>query len=300
MTKNVEAPIRARLTNHAKETDRPFQEVLQYFGLERFLYRLSQSVHGDSFVLKGALLLRVWNTPEARPTRDIDLLGHGKSSVRHLEQISRQLCEMQVEDDGLVFDASGVSGKRIKEDAEYEGVRVTFVGYLGKARIPIQLDVGFGDAVHPTPKSVSYPTILELPAPRLRVYPHETLVAEKFEAMVKLGLVNSRMKDFYDVWVLSRQLDFDGETLAKAVSLTFSNRGTEIELDPVALSPTFTDSDRVEKQWSAFARRTLLGSTPITLSGLREPLREFLLPVAQSLLEGAGFNRTWNAPGPWR
>ncbi len=205
-----------------------------------------------------------------------------------------------MQDDGLVFDASGVSGRRIKEDAEYEGVRVTFVGYLGKARIPIQLDVGFGDAVHPTPKSVSYPTILELPAPQLRVYPHETLVAEKFEAMVKLGLVNSRMKDFFDVWLLSRQLDFDGETLAKAVSLTFSNRGTEIEIDPVALSPTFTDSDRVQKQWSAFAKRTLLGSTPITLSGLRDPLRRFLLPVAQSVLEGAVFNRTWNAPGPWR
>lgn len=300
MTKNMEASVRARLTNHARSTKRPFQEVLQFYGLERFLYRLCRSEHGQHFVLKGALLLRVWNTPEARPTRDIDLLGHGPNSVEQLEQVTRDVCDLPVNDDGLVFDSSGVQGRRIKEEAEYAGVRVTFTGYLGKARIPMQLDVGFGDTVHPAPKRLRYPTLLDLPAPELRVYPPDTLVAEKFEAMVKLGQVNSRMKDFYDVWLLSRQLDFDGPTLAKAISSTFANRGTEIDADPVALREAFTESEQTRAKWSAFARRTLRGGSPLALSELREPLRGFLLPVARSLLDGSDFSRSWVAPGPWR
>lgn len=261
--------------------------MLQFYGLERFLYRLCRSEHGQRFVLKGALLLRVWNTPEARPTRDIDLLGHGPNSVEQLEQMARDVCDLPVEDDGLVFDSSGVEGRRIKEDAEYAGVRVTFTGYLGKARIPMQLDVGFGDTVHPAPKRLRYPTILDLPAPELRAYPPETLVAEKFEAMVKLGQVNSRMKDFYDVWLLSRQLDFDGRTLAKAISSTFANRGTEIEAEPIALSEAFAESEQTRAKWSAFARRTLRGKELISLSDLREPLPQLLLQSELSKVHGS-------------
>lgn len=199
MTKNVAASVRARLTNEAKKSGRPFQEVLQYYGLERFLYRLSRSAHQRSFVLKGALMLRVWGVHEARPTRDIDLLGYVKNTRERLSEIVHDICTLTVTDDGVMFDPSTIASAVIKEDADYEGVRVTFTGFLERARIPMQIDVGFGDVVHPAVEEANYPTILTYPSPRLRTYPRATVIAEKFQAMVYLGSANSRMKDFFDV-----------------------------------------------------------------------------------------------------
>jgi hypothetical protein len=190
MTKNIAASVRARLTNKAKETKRPFQEVLQHYGLERFLYRLASSQHDGRFVLKGALLLRAWGAPVSRPTRDIDFLGYVQNDIGVVETIMREVCDASVEDDGLVFEGASVKGQRIKEDAEYHGVRITFTGLLDRARIPMQLDIGFGDVVHPEPEQRDYPTLLDLPAPRLRMYPRESVIAEKFEAMVQLGTRN--------------------------------------------------------------------------------------------------------------
>jgi hypothetical protein len=300
MIKNVAASVRARLANQAKTTERPFQEVLQHYGLERFLYRLAQSAHSDRFVLKGALMLRAWQTPESRPTRDIDLLGYVGNELPTLEQIARDVCSTLVEDDGVRFEASTVKSRRIKEDAEYEGVRVTFTGFLGTAKIPMQLDVGFGDVVHPAPQERDYPTMLEFPAPRLGMYPRETVVAEKFQAMVVLGTLNSRMKDFFDIWLLSRLFDFSGPILARSIAETFRHRGTAMDPAPVALTPAFTTNERSARQWVAFVKRSnLSGATPRTLDELREPLRRFLLPAAESIAEGTEFVREWQASGPW-
>ncbi len=224
---NVAASVHQRLLNIARETGRPFNEVLQYFAMERLLYRLSCSGHRDSFVLKGALLFRAWDVPDSRAPRDIDFLAFLDNSPEHLAAIFREVCTI-AGDDGLVFDPDSVEARKIKEDADYEGVRVRFRGLLGKARITMQIDTGFGDKVHPDVVQADYPTLLKLPAPSLRMYPPETVVAEKVEAMVHLGSLNSRMKDFYDVWRLSRQFEFDKSVLAEAIAQTFNHRGTEL------------------------------------------------------------------------
>jgi len=197
--KNMAASVHARLTDIARRTDRPFQELLQYYAMERFLYRLSKSPHAARFVLKGALMLRVWDAPMARPTKDIDLLGRLENSLENGSTVVRELCALEVEPDGLVFRPATVKSERIREDADYEGVRTRFDGLLARARMAMQLDVGIGDVMVPGPVEIAYPTLLDMPAPRLKGYPRETAIAEKFEAMVKLGTLNSRMKDFYDI-----------------------------------------------------------------------------------------------------
>jgi hypothetical protein len=225
--------------NAAKASGRPFQEVLEYYAMERFLYRLARSGHAGRFILKGALLFRAWGGAATRPTRDIDLLGRVENTVEAVVPIFGEVCGIAVETDGMVFDSATIAGTVIKEDADYSGVRVTFLGTLQNARVAMQIDIGFADVVTPGPVPTAYPVILEFPAPRLSGYPRETVVAEKFEAMVKLGALNSRMKDFYDLLVLARRFDFDGFTLATAVSRTFANRKTTVVPDPLALTPAF-------------------------------------------------------------
>jgi hypothetical protein len=299
MTKNMAASVRARLSSKGKESGRPFQEILQYYGLERFLYRFSRARHASQFLLKGALMLRVWGTPGSRPTRDIDLLGFIDNEIETLEAVTRDACNIDVDDDGLRFDAATVAGERIKEDADYDGVRIKFVGYLEKARIPMQIDVGFGDVVHPGPEEQDYPTVLDFPAPRLWMYPRETVVAEKFEAVVYLGTLNSRYKDFFDIWLLSRGFDFDGVDLAAAIQKTFDHRKTELVADPIALTPAFTTAEHTQKQWAAFVKRTKLNNAPATFDEIRMLLREFLLPIASALIRGMDFTAHWTAPGSW-
>lgn len=297
--KNMAASVRALLAKRAKQSGRPFQEVLQHYGLERFLYRFSKIDQRDDFILKGALMLRVWNAPMSRPTRDIDLLAFGENSVELLESTVRKACEVTVAKDGLRFDPTSVSGSRIKEGADYEGVRLRFEGFLEKARIPMQIDIGFGDIVHPGPSEVNYPTILDFPAPILRAYPRESVVAEKFQAMVLLGRLNSRMKDFFDIWLLARQYDFDGRSLAMAIEKTFKRRKTEIDTSPMALTPTFTSSEQAQKQWAAFVRRSDLSDAPASLDEIRPTIAQFLLPVAEALTNRAPFRSKWSPPGPW-
>lgn len=215
--KNIAASVRQRLLNKARHDKRPFNELLQYFAMERFLYRLSQSPYTEKFILKGALMLRVWDAPFFRPTMDIDMLGRntGNEIEKIIEQI-REICQVSVEpEDGLNFYTNNISGVRITEDADYEGVRIRFVTLLETARIPMQIDIGFGDVVVPGPQESIIPTILDFPPPHLLGYSLESAISEKFEAMVKLGELNSRMKDFYDIWLLSRRFDFKGDQLKK-------------------------------------------------------------------------------------
>lgn len=226
--KNMSASVRQRLTNTAKAESRRFSDVLQYYALERWLFRLSQSQYRDRFILKGALLFVVWKTPATRPTRDIDFLGRLKNDLEYIRTVVADVCQAQVDDDGLMFAPATVATERIAEDADYQGVRATFQATLGNARIPMQIDIGFSDVMTPGPTAISYPTILDFPAASLLAYNRETAIAEKFEAMVKLGELNSRMKDFFDVATLAANFDFEGQELAAAILATFTQRQTAI------------------------------------------------------------------------
>ncbi|MFM8764913.1 MAG: nucleotidyl transferase AbiEii/AbiGii toxin family protein, partial [Spartobacteria bacterium] len=214
--RNLAASVRQRLLVLGQKQGEPFDLILMRYGIERLLYRLGRSSHADRFLLKGAMLFRVWRDFSHRPTRDVDLLGFGSTETNDLEEIFRELCLQQVEPDGLLFLPSTVKAELIREQAVYGGIRVTLEARLGNARVPIQCDVGFGDAVTPAPEQIEFPALLDFPAPRLRSYPTYTVIAEKLEAIVLLGETNSRMKDFYDLWFLSREFEFDGNTLVAA------------------------------------------------------------------------------------
>lgn len=279
-SKNLAASIHQRLLNVARETGRPFNEVLQYFAMERVLYRLSRSPHADSFVLKGALLFRVWDVPDSRATRDIDLLAFLDNSPERIASIFREVCALD-DDDGLIFDPHSVAARKIKEDADYEGVRVRFFGLLGKARITMQVDLGFGDKVHPDVVQAQYPVILDLPAPSLRMYPPETVVAEKAEAMVHLGNLNSRMKDFYDIWRLSRQFEFDDAVLGEAIRQTFENRGTEL-MPFNELQAELLENKTLDKQWAAFLSKSGVPG-PESFQEVLDQLAAFLGPLFERI-----------------
>ncbi len=298
--KNIGASVQGRLQNKAKETNRPYAEVLQYYGMERFLYRFSQSDYAEQFILKGALMFTVWDIPERRTTVDIDFLGRIDNKVENIESLVRDVCKIKVPADGLVFDAKTVKGQRIKENADYEGVRVKFFGFLEKSKIPMQIDVGFGDVITPKPSMIDYPTILNFPAPHLQGYTFESVVAEKFEAMIKLGLLNSRMKDFYDVWLMTRQMNFDGKKLAAAIKATFENRETSLP----AKAPLFAEEIYNEKSdrapmWKAFLRKKQIKNAPESFAEVARSLEAFLSESVKAIATGKESAKTWHAPGPW-
>lgn len=299
MTRNVAASVRQRLLNHARAEGRPFNEVLQYFALERFLYRLGRSPFCRQFVLKGALMLTVWQSPVPRPTRDIDLLGRLDNSVEQVESAIQVICQEPAPEDGLRFVAESVVGERIIEAANYEGVRVRFTAYLGRARIPMQIDIGFGDPLVPGPTLVRLPTILDFPPPEVQGYSRESAIAEKLQVMVYLGEVNSRMKDFYDVWLLATHFDFDGPILAQAIHETFRWRQTPLPPSPVAFSDAFAQDSEKQAQWAAFIGRHRLKDTPVTLHEAIQVIATFLQPVIKALSEGQHFDRRWSPGGPW-
>ncbi len=295
---NLSASVHQLLLNKARKTNRPFNELLQYFAMERFLYRLSKSSYAAKFILKGALMFTAWELEPYRPTMDIDLLGKTTNDVEVLAGIVKELCSQPVEPDGLVFNPNTVKGTSIAEDANYQGVRIRFRANLGRARVIQQLDIGFGDVVAPGPQPIDYPTLLDFPAPKLRGYSKESTVAEKFESLVTLGILNSRMKDYFDIWTLSRQFDFNGQTLRDAIAKTFSNRGTTIVPEPVGLTATFANDPSKKAQWRGFIRRSRLEASP-DLAELVLAVSRFLQPVATASSQGKAFNASWTAPGPW-
>ncbi len=299
--KDVAASVRQRLLNLAHQNGEDFQLVLTRYGLERLLYRLSQSAHSERFLLKGAMLFSVWADAPHRSTRDLDLLGRGDNTVATQEQIFTEVCETPVEDDGLAFDTGSIRGEELHEEQEYPGVRVVFGASLAGARIPIQVDVGFGDVISLQPDAIEYPTLLDLPAPRLLAYPREVVVAEKFQAMVVLGMGNSRMKDFYDLAVLGQQYAFDGERVTRAMESTFARRGTNLPKEPpLALSPEFSHDSEKKRQWEAFLRRSRLEGVEVDLAGVVELLSAFLMPPSLALAEHQPFKMRWPTGGPWR
>jgi hypothetical protein len=270
--------------------------------MERFLYRLGQSSYRDQLVLKGALMLTVWQVPVPRPTRDIDLLGRIDHAVPQVTAAIRQICTVPVQDDGLRFAPETVAGERIMEAADYPGVRVRFTAFLGKARIPMQVDVGFGDPVIPNTVAIQWPTLLDFPAPTLQGYSRESVVAEKVQIMVRLGEINSRMKDFFDIWLLAARTSFQGQILAGAIEATFRQRGTTIPASPVALSDAFGGDPKRQTWWEAFLRRYRLADrlgVPTRLPEVVGVIAGFLGPVLEALSDGRRFEERWPPGGPW-
>jgi len=262
--KNVGASVRARLLNRAKESGSDYGLILTKYALERILYRLSVSQWHDAFLLKGALLFDLWFDQPHRPTRDIDLLGFGPSEVDGVAAIFRDVSVLAFED-GMTFDATTVRAAEIRKEANYAGVRVTLLGILDGARCAVQIDVGYGDAITPEPERVSFPVLLEdMAAPVMRVYPAYTVVAEKYQAMVSLGMVNTRLKDYFDLWVLAKHVPLDTGILQEAITATFTRRGTPMPQElPLGLSDEFTQDGTKTQQWKAFLSKNKLQAPPL-------------------------------------
>jgi predicted nucleotidyltransferase component of viral defense system len=272
--KYMAASVRQRLLNVRDATGTDYNALLTQYAIERFLYRLAQSELSDQFVLKGAMLFRVWSGELHRPTKDLDLLGHGDPTPRAVADAIRRVIATPVADDGLTFDSATVNAREIREEQEYGGIRVRLVALLGNARIPMQIDVGFGDAITPGAEVRSYPTLLDMEAPTLRMYPPETVVAEKVEAAVRLGMTNSRMKDYYDLLVLLRDDDLTEENLAAAMAATFRRRQTPIPTDvPSGLSDEFGMDERARRLWTEFRRRMEIHDAPADLADLVNKVR---------------------------
>jgi len=297
---DVSASVHQRLLNKARESGRPFDELFQYYSMERFIYRLSKTPHVQKFVLKGALMFTAWNIQDTRTTKDIDFLGKLENSVEVIISVMKDTCNQTVEPDGMNFNPHSITCNPIIEDAVYEGIRVFVRGNLGNSRVLLQLDVGFGDVVFPSELEVKYPTLLDFPAPILKGYTQESMIAEKFQAMIKLGELNSRMKDFYDIWLLSKQFDFNGHVLAEAITKTFKIRRTEIPDQPSVFKKSFSEDQTRERQWRAFLRKTVLASMTHSFYEVMTEIKSFLVPVSSAIVSQESFQKKWKAPGPWK
>lgn len=277
MKADLAASVRARLLNLAKERGEDYNLVLNRFATERYLYRLSLTPHRERFWLKGALLFDLWFGAPHRPTRDADFLGFGPEDPRILEAAVKEVCAVAVED-GIQFDISTIQIEPIREDDRYGGLRARFVGLLGKTRCSVQIDVGYGDAVTSGPEDVEYPTLLgDLPAPKLRVYPRETVVSEKLEAIVSLGMANTRLKHFFDIRMLIREGGLNSNVLGKAIATTFARRRTELPNEvAAALSDEFASDEAKRKQWKAFLAKNRIEAPKLegVIAEIREGLAE--------------------------
>ena len=256
---NLAASVRTRLLNKAKADEQDFSLVLTRYGLERLLYRLSVSSNKDNFLLKGALLFDIWFDVPLRPTRDIDLLGFGLAEVPLVSAAFEEICSIEC-DDGIEFDIGSIKISEIRKEANYSGLRVTFVGKLDNARCPVQIDIGYGDAVTPAPEHADYPVMLDdFPAPKLRIYPRYTVIAEKFEAVISLGMVNTRLKDYFDLWVLLNAQELDSTVLSDAIDATLARRRTaKPTATPIGLTESFGQDPQKIKQWQSFVRKNQL------------------------------------------
>lgn len=289
-----------RLLSHARAVGVDPNTILARYGLERFLYRLGRSPHSDRFVLKGGMLLRVWLGETSRPTRDADLLGYGEVSAAGLRAVFQDVCRVTVEADAVSFASDSVRVAPVRVEDEYGGQRVKVQGLLGKARLAVQIDVGIGDAVTPTPEWIDYPSLLDVPRPRLRAYQPETVIAEKLHAMAVLGMANSRMRDFFDIFELARQLEFDGAVLASAVGETFTRRRTPLGSGlPVALTPAFAADREKQAQWRGFMRKSRLKNAPAELAVAVDAVAAFLEPILTALQAGHRFAGRWPRGGDW-
>jgi hypothetical protein len=295
--KNLAASVKARLLALAGQRDESFNLLVARFGVERLLYRLSQSRHADRFLLKGAMLFALWDEKAPRPTRDVDFLSFGPIDIDEIAAVFREIVETPVPDDGLAFQPDSVRVENIREAEAYGGVRVRLLALLGKGKVPLQVDVASGDVVTPAPDKSIFPALLEFPAPHIRSYPIYTVVAEKFEATVKLGILNTRMKDFFDLWFLSRRFDFDGAILHNAVHATLARRQTLLgHTLPFPLTDEFAKNSTKQIQWVAFLRRNGLSGPPQQFTDVVLLLRQFIGPI----LRKEATSGQWHPATGWK
>ncbi|HKY36520.1 MAG TPA: nucleotidyl transferase AbiEii/AbiGii toxin family protein [Polyangiaceae bacterium] len=297
--KDMGASVRARLLQLAKQRGDDFQLLLTRYANERLLYRLSKSQHGNAFLLKGAALFTLWTGHAHRATRDMDLLGFGEPSIQRLRDVFDEVIALELDDDGVVFDSTTLKVEPIREDQLYGDIRIVLVARITNAQVRLQVDVGFGDAVTPEAQLVEFPPLLDLPAPQLRAYPKETVVAEKLDAIVQLGLANTRMKDFYDLVALSNLFDFEGQLLVAAISATFTRRGTPLPTEPpAAFTPEFTGDATKNVQWTAFVKKAgVVGAAD--LKSTIELVELFVQRPLHAAAEKQPFAGRWSPPGPW-
>jgi len=292
--KNIPASVGERLKNIAKQSGKTFDLILLLYFQERLLYRLSISNYRDKFVLKGGLFLFSLTQFKSRPTKDIDFLAKQISNdIQYIKAAFESICALTVEEDGVEFDVNGITAERIKEDADYEGVRIKIPASLGRMKKQLQLDIGFGDVIIPKPQDIQYPTLLNMKPPEIRVYSTYSVIAEKFEAMISLSVVNSRMKDFYDIFTLLSTENFDGRVLWEAIFETFQRRGTNLEKEHPVFSPSFAEDETRIKQWKAFLRRIGLKEN-LEFPFVMERIRDFLFPIYDSILNENEFFKMWN------
>jgi len=290
--KNMEASVRARLLNIAKEEKLNFDFILLMFMQERLLYRLSISEYRDQFVLKGGLLILSTLNIKTRPTRDIDFLAQNVSNdLEKIQQIFSQISQIQI-NDGVSYDKDSIEVEKITEGADYDGVRIKITGSIGNARKNLQLDLGFGDVIVPGEVNMEYPGLLDFEIPRVKAYSIESVIAEKFESMLSLSVINSRMKDFYDVFTLSKSQSFEGETLSKAIAATLKNRGTVIEEDQIIFNNDFAQDESRNRLWQGYLKK--IGKESIDFNLVMEQISSFLRPVYERILNDEVCTGYWN------
>ena len=296
--RNIAASVRDRLLKIAKANQQDFNLLVNRYCIERLIYRLSASEYVDRFLLKGALLFDLWFDIPHRPTRDADFLGLGPSDITTIKNTFKEICDIDTKD-GVTFKSETVDAKEIRKEGNYPGLRVTLLAMIENMRCSVQVDIGFGDAVTPSPEDIEYPTILEeFTVPRLQAYPRYTVVAEKLEALTKLGIANSRMKDYFDLWILAHHSDFEGGILLKSIQATFGHRQTEIPGErPFGLTDAFAQDNQKQIQWSAFLRKNSLEALP--LKDVVHFLSGFLSPVIQSAGTNHPFDLFWKHGSPW-
>jgi len=299
--RNMAASVRERLTQQARSRSANVQLVMTRYAIERLLYRLSLSRHRERFVLKGAMLFAVWADAPYRTSADLDLLGSGDPEPQLLARAIREVCSVVVEDDGVTFLADTLRVEAAREDQEYQGARMTMTAMIAGARLAIHVDVGYGDAITPGVLELEYPSLLDMPRAKLRAYPPETVVAEKLHALVALGMANSRMKDFYDLWAIAGSLAFEGAILAQAFGATFERRRTPLPTAvPVALTATFVSDPAKQAQWQGFLRRTEFTLQPSPLHDVAAAVAGFVMPPAMAAAAGSVFEQRWEPGGPWK
>lgn len=298
---SIAQSVRQRLLNLARKTGQDYNRLLVRYALERLLYRLSVSEYRDRFILKGAMLFAIWSPEQQyRTTQDLDLLGIGSNSPESVADAFRAIARTETDTaDGMVYLPDSVTAGLIREDMEYEGVRVAMDSTLGTARIALNIDIGFGDAISPPAVTGEYPVLFDSPAPTLRMYQRETAIAEKLHAMVERDVLNSRMKDFADIWYLAQHFDFDGPTLANAIAATFSRRDRNVPAKPVAFTSEFAQRDDKQTQWRAFLRRTAPEGIPADFTEIVAGVAALLGPITAHLAGDSPLPAIWNAPGPW-
>ncbi len=297
---NVGASVSARLLNRAKRSGESHQALLRDFCFERFLYRLGESTVRANFVLKGAMLLRVWSAQPYRTTRDLDLLRRGTGSFDAIRSDIRTICATAVEPDGITFDSDASRIEVIRPEDESVGSRVTLPARCGSARLSLQIDMGVGDSVWPAPQACAYPALLEFPPPDVIAYPREAVVAEKLEAMIVLGDRNSRIRDFFDLHYLASRFEFDRATLAESIRRTFARRSTPIPDDePIGLTSIYWENPSRPAQVKAFARRAGLVIPEVPGEEIGGLLRAFLLPILDDLRRGQPRAGTWRPGESW-